>query len=569
MRRMNLGKCSFRAFFTLTTLTLVTTPTWAAEPTPQKKNIERGREIFEREWTSRDPAPIPRRGDEQDIEYARKLVSLPGDGLGPMHNATSCAACHVGGGAAGVEHNVTLLTLDPRSDFITKSAAFRLRNRQTDDVETDPDLKELTAKQLQTLHPSLVSPSGAVAMDVVVHDHSSRPFYDRIRSDIAQHVPGGIDDEWFNGDQRTSATIGDRPVIAGRFGGIDFYLSQRNSPPLFGLSLIDRVSIAKLRGVALSQARRSGGKVTGRVGAGKFGWRGQTTTLAAFVEGACAGELGLQVPSFDQPADAADETYVSIGYDLNEHQLRSLHDYVASIPPPPVPRSTPESHTGRRVFNRIGCNVCHVANMMPASGIYSDLLLHDMGVYLQAPSPAALGSPGKEFTAPVMQLPRFASRPTNDVIAQLSDPTLQLFRTTRGSFARLGSSVSGYYGSGGTPTPYPFKRPEKPMFPRGDLPKQVAQGNQLYWDVLQREWRTPPLWGVADTGPYLHDGRAETLDAAIRWHDGEGEASATLYRSLSEADRTSLIQFLESLKAPIETPAEDSVDMLSLLGSSN
>ena len=29
------------------------------------------------------------------------------------------------------------------------------------------------------------------------------------------------------------------------------------------------------------------------------------------------------------------------------------------------------------------------------------------------------------------------------------------------------------------------------------------------------EWRTAPLWGVADSGPYLHDGRAVTLEAAI------------------------------------------------------
>src|SRR5207302_2525840 len=30
------------------------------------------------------------------------------------------------------------------------------------------------------------------------------------------------------------------------------------------------------------------------------------------------------------------------------------------------------------------------------------------------------------------------------------------------------------------------------------------------------EWRTPPLWGVADSAPYLHDGRAPTLQEAIR-----------------------------------------------------
>ena len=31
-----------------------------------------------------------------------------------------------------------------------------------------------------------------------------------------------------------------------------------------------------------------------------------------------------------------------------------------------------------------------------------------------------------------------------------------------------------------------------------------------------QEWRTPPLWGLRDSGPYLHDGRAATIDQADR-----------------------------------------------------
>src|SRR5262249_27869616 len=34
------------------------------------------------------------------------------------------------------------------------------------------------------------------------------------------------------------------------------------------------------------------------------------------------------------------------------------------------------------------------------------------------------------------------------------------------------------------------------------------------------EWRTPPLWGVADSVPYMHDGRAKTLEEAIKFHGG-------------------------------------------------
>ena len=62
-----------------------------------------------------------------------------------------------------------------------------------------------------------------------------------------------------------------------------------------------------------------------------------------------------------------------------------------------------------------------------------------------------------------------------------------------------------------------------------------------------REFRTAPLWGIADTNPYLHSGAADTLDEAIRLHDGEAAAARDAYLEMSEAERAALIQFLETL----------------------
>ncbi len=63
------------------------------------------------------------------------------------------------------------------------------------------------------------------------------------------------------------------------------------------------------------------------------------------------------------------------------------------------------------------------------------------------------------------------------------------------------------------------------------------------------EWRTPPLWGVADSAPYLHDGRAKTLDEAIRLHDGEAAKIASRYAKLDYGERQELLAFLHSLTA--------------------
>ena len=47
---------------------------------------------------------------------------------------------------------------------------------------------------------------------------------------------------------------------------------------------------------------------------------------------------------------------------------------------------------------------------------------------------------------------------------------------------------------------------------------------------------------------YLHDGRARTINEAIRWHGGVAENTKNRYESLSSSDRAALIKFLESLE---------------------
>ena len=67
---------------------------------------------------------------------------------------------------------------------------------------------------------------------------------------------------------------------------------------------------------------------------------------------------------------------------------------------------------------------------------------------------------------------------------------------------------------------------------------------------------TRPLWGVADTGPWMHDGRALTLREAILMHEGEdsgdsdAHASIQKYKILSDQDKEALRTFLSSLRLP-------------------
>ncbi len=63
-------------------------------------------------------------------------------------------------------------------------------------------------------------------------------------------------------------------------------------------------------------------------------------------------------------------------------------------------------------------------------------------------------------------------------------------------------------------------------------------------------WKTPPLWGVADSAPYMHDGSAPTLALAISAHRGDAKSVLAAYQKLSAGDQNAVVKFLESLKAP-------------------
>jgi CxxC motif-containing protein (DUF1111 family) len=65
--------------------------------------------------------------------------------------------------------------------------------------------------------------------------------------------------------------------------------------------------------------------------------------------------------------------------------------------------------------------------------------------------------------------------------------------------------------------------------------------------ALPSEFRTEPLMGIRFKAKYLHDGRASTIDEAIRLHDGEGAGSRDRYTALSPQQRATLVRFVGAL----------------------
>ena len=85
-----------------------------------------------------------------------------------------------------------------------------------------------------------------------------------------------------------------------------------------------------------------------------------------------------------------------------------------------------------------------------------------------------------------------------------------------------------------------------------DMGEGLADGREDF-AASGQEWRTPPLWGIGLIDEIngerflLHDGRARTLEEAILWHGGEGEASKEEFRMADAEKRAALIAFLEAL----------------------
>lgn len=98
--------------------------------------------------------------------------------------------------------------------------------------------------------------------------------------------------------------------------------------------------------------------------------------------------------------------------------------------------------------------------------------------------------------------------------------------------------------------------------PRGPLPVYSDlllhdMGEGLADGIVQgeatgSEFRTQPLWGLAAVGPYLHDGRADTIEDAILWHGGEAQRARDAFAAMTEAQKDDVIEFLLSLGGRIQ-----------------
>jgi CxxC motif-containing protein (DUF1111 family) len=474
----------------------------AGEAGTSKDEVAKGKELFLREWLPND---------------AR---AHGGDGLGPTFNDSSCVACHnmgAPGGAGPSNKDVPILTAFPStstpdgqggSGFIGMSGRLATRKKapapDAEKAATPPPAPDVEG--LARLHLGFRS-----TRSVIVHRYGTDPFYQEWRQVLLaptgtsprSRVPHPSKQDAVQSEiadlrmeaQATSAAF----RVPKEVSGFQLVLSRRNTPPLFGTGLIDAVSDAAIEAGAEKPdpnypetrgrvSRLKDGKI------GRFGWKGQTSDLREFVLTACSVELGLEVPGHSQGAIPNAPAYRPPGLDLDDSECASLVAYVRNLSSPlkrePAnPREASTIRTGEEAFQAVGCAACHVPKLGDVQNLYSDLLLHDMGETL---------------------------------------------------------SDSGAYGVFVNDVPLADAKKGS-----GDDAKGLADSKKPE-GAERREWRTPPLWGFRDSGPYLHDGRAENLEQAVAFHEGQAARSAQQFFLLPPKQRQKIEAFLKSLTAPSE-----------------
>ena len=115
-----------------------------------------------------------------------------------------------------------------------------------------------------------------------------------------------------------------------------------------------------------------------------------------------------------------------------------------------------------------------------------------------------------------------------------------------------------FYSVDRTEAPMSFRRARRggiivPLFSdlkRHDMGAELAEDFHGADVDRNREFITAKLWGVADTAPYLHDGRAFTLNEAILMHGGEAAQARGAYSVASVDQKNELLSFLMTLRNP-------------------
>ena len=232
-----------------------------------------------------------------------------------------------------------------------------------------------------------------------------------------------------------------------------------------------------------------------------FGRKGEFSTVRGFDLGALNFHLGMQpVEVVGQGVDGDGDGVVD---EVLVGEVSALHIFNTNLERPQAGDGSPSSIRGFATFTQVGCAQCHVPELTSGQRLLT-------------------------YSFPEDEL----------------NPLANIYYA-----ADLNQSPAGFALVPGGGLSVPLFSDLK----RHDMGPALAES---FGSPLDAQFVTARLWGIADTAPYLHDGRATTLTEAIELHGGEGQAARDAFVALTDADKINLLTFLRTLRTP-KDPATD------------
>ena len=239
-----------------------------------------------------------------------------------------------------------------------------------------------------------------------------------------------------------------------------------------------------------------------------FGRKGEAFSMRDFDRAAMEFHFGIE--PVEVVGEGIDRDGDGLVNEVTVAEMSMLHLFDVTNPPPFMERLDAEGTAGFETFIAIGCAACHHPEKVTDSR------------YLPLATPEVATRPFDNVYFEV-DLTRFGFR---------SGPRVRRRDGERGVTVSLFSDLK-----------------------RHEMGPGLAETFE-YGDIPNDEFITARLWGVADTAPYLHDGRATTLVEAIELHGGEAQTARDAFVALGEAPRRGLFEFLGSLRTPVAPNAE-------------
>ncbi len=225
-----------------------------------------------------------------------------------------------------------------------------------------------------------------------------------------------------------------------------------------------------------------------------FGRKGENFTIRDFDRGAMAFHFGMQVVEVFGAGNDADGDGVPDEITIGENSALSI--FLATTPRPKMAKLKGDAVAGEVLFNTIGCTDCHIPELLTDSKFL----------------PQAFPDIGEDPDANVFMNIDLSKEPAK--------------------FKKSGAGL---------------KVPLFADLKRHDMGAELAETTGGALDLF---FTTARLWGIADSAPYLHDGRAATLAEAILAHGGEADQDRINFELLTDQETIELLAFLRSLRVP-------------------